>query len=68
MNEQKKSKYKFVKVNGYIKAIEEKPKVKITDIFEGYTDDKKTKTKKTKTKKKCPKGHKVCKCKKNNKK
>ncbi len=51
MNEQKKSKYKFVKVNGYIKAIEEKPKVKINDIFEGYKDPKKKNTKK-----KCPKG------------
>tara|TARA_R100000541_G_scaffold17995_4_gene27795 strand:+ start:2391 stop:2582 length:192 start_codon:yes stop_codon:yes gene_type:complete len=63
MNEQKKSKHKFVNVNGYLKVIEIKPTVKTKDIFEGYKDDKKKKTKK-----KCPKGHKVCKCKKNNKK
>ena len=45
MNEQKKSKHKFVNVNGYLKVIEIKPTVKTKDIFEGYKDEKKKKLK-----------------------
>jgi hypothetical protein len=53
---------KKYKVNKYdARKIEEiKPKVKMSDMFEGVKDKKKPN-------KKCPKGHKVCKCKKKSK-
>lgn len=50
MEENKKTKYEFKKIDGVTKAVKKEPKLKMSDVFEDYKD-KKTKKKNNKKKK-----------------